>query len=472
MKKPLPRDSRAEARIREDLSARLRAPRPSRRQVLRGLLGGAAVTVALPIFDCLLNDNGTAFASGEEIPTRFGLWFHGNGVRLNSWLPTNTGPDWQPPGDGELEPLIAHKEYVSVVSGLSVKTPRHAHHSGMATICTGGPHLKIDDVRDTIVSTFKYPSVDQIAADYFMNTAPTPYRSLEVAVTRFRGTDEGTTFQHLSHNGSLTGETNVNPSEESPQAFFNRLFGEGANVDPFVNMARASVLDAVGEQISALQPKLGLRDKQRLEQHLSSIRDLEQRLQAPLAECVKPGDPGEYPDAEGNEQMAEKNKAMTDLMAVALACQLTRSFSIMFSTCGSGCIMWPAGATDGQHYMNHTEAAPWTKQHLAMRFTMEQLAYFLERLRNTEEGDGSLLDHSSILVCTEHTEGWTHSQDDMPVLICGKGSGRLRGNYHHREVGGSTTRALITALRGAGLPLTDFGYEAGHVTSSIGELEV
>ena len=86
---------------------------------------------------------------------------------------------------------MPHKEYVSVVSGLSVMTPYHPHHSGMAAICSGGPHLKISDVRDTIVSTFKYPSVDQIAAKYFMDQTPTPYRSLEVAITRFRGSDEG-----------------------------------------------------------------------------------------------------------------------------------------------------------------------------------------------------------------------------------------------------------------------------------------
>lgn len=443
----------------------------TRRQVLRGLLGGSAVAVGLPIFECLLNPNGDALADGQELPSRFGLWFYGNGVRLDSWLPVTTGDDWQLPGDGELEPLLVHKEYVSVVSGLSVKTPRHAHHSGMATICTGGPHLKIDNVRDTIVSTFKYPSVDQIAAEHFLATSPTPYRSLEAAVTRFRGTDEGTTFQYLSHNGSAMGETNVNPSEESPHAFFDRLFGGGL-VEPLTLKARASVLDAVADQIGALEPKLGSRDRARLEQHLESVRDLERRLQAPQAECTLPTDPGDFPDVGGNEQMAEKNRAMSDLMALALACGLTRTFSIMFSTCGSGCVMWPVGATDGQHYMNHTEPAPWNLQHGAAKFVMEQLAYFLERLKGTPEGDGHLLDHCSILAVTEHSEGWTHSQDDMPILVCGKGNGRLRGNHHHREVGGNTTKALLSALRGAGLPLTELGYEEGHVTQGISAIEV
>jgi hypothetical protein len=437
---------------------------------LRGALAGAAVAVGLPLFDFMLNDHGEALADGEAIPTRFGLWYFGNGVHLPTWTPPGEGPDWSVPADYALAALLPHKEHVSVISGLSVKTPRHAHHSGMAAVCSGGPHLKIDDVRDTIVSTLKYPSIDQVAAQYFQSVSPSPYKSLEAAVTRFRGTDEGTTFQHLSHNGSQNGETNVNPSEESPRAFFDRLFNQGAS-NPLVRNARVSVLDAVSGQIKGLQGKLGTKDKQRLEQHLTSIADLESRLKTTTTECAKPGAPGELSDMPLSEQTKEKNEAMSDLMAVALACGLTRAFSINYSTCGSGAVFWMVGATDGQHYMNHTEPAPYTKQRDATRFTMEQLAYFLDRLKKTPEGAGSLLDHCSIFACTEHAEGWTHSQDDMPMLLCGKGGGRLRGNYHYRQVNGNTSRALFTALRGAGLPLTGFGHEEGYVTDPITELE-
>jgi hypothetical protein len=442
----------------------------SRRTVLRGLLAGAGVAIGLPLFDRALNTHGEAHADGTPLRTRFGIWFYGNGTRYGNWLPTTTGAGFQLPGDPTLGALVPHQDYVSVVSGLSVKTPRHPHHSGMSAINSGGPHLKIDNVRDTIVSTFKYPSVDQIAAKYYQNEAPSPYRSLEAAVTRFRGTDEGTSFQYLSHNGSMNGETNVNPSEESPHAFFDRLFGQGS-AEPLVMKARASVLDAVGGQITDLEKQLGKRDKDRLDQHLSSIRDLEKRLALPVAECKKPGDPGDFPDVMNNEQIAEKNKVMSDLMVLALACGLTRAFSIMFSTCGSGVIMWPVGAVDGQHYMNHTEPDPHPLQHEAIKFTMSQLAYFLDRLKQTPEGAVNLLHQTSLVVTTEHSEGWTHSQDEMPVLICGKGGGRLKGNYHYRNPGGNTTLALITALRGGGLPLTTFGYEEGLVNDWIHELE-
>ncbi|TKC95162.1 DUF1552 domain-containing protein [Polyangium fumosum] len=451
------------------MSAR-KLERPSRRLFLRGLLGGAAVAVGLPIFEMMLNGNGDAFADGEDIPTRFGLWFFGNGVHLPTWTPPTVGPDWTVPEDFGLVPLLPYKDYVSVISGLSVKTPRHPHHSGMSAVCSGGPHLKIDDVRDTIVSTMKYPSIDQVAAQYFQSLAPNPYKSLEVAVTRFRGTDEGTSFQHLSHNGSKSGETNVNPSEESPHAFFDRLFNKGAG-SPLVDRARGSVLDAVSGQIKTLQGRLGAKDKQRLEQHLTSISEIESRLNVPIGECNKPDDPGAFPDLASNEQIAEKNKAVSDLVALALSCGLTRSFSIQYSTCGSGAVFWMVGATDGQHYMNHTEPAPYTKQKDAVRFTMGQLAYFLDRLKNTPDATGNLLDHSSIFVCTEHTEGWTHAQDDLPMLLCGKGGGRLRGNVHYRQDGGNASRALMTALRGAGLPLAEFGYEEGYTKERIAELE-
>lgn len=451
-------------------SASGQAPRSSRRLFLRGALLGSAVFVGLPLFDFMLNSHGEALADGAEIPTRFGLWYFGNGVHLPTWTPPGTGLDWTVPAGYALEALLPHKDYVSIVSGLSVLSPRHPHHSGMAAAVSGGPHMKIDDVRDTIVSTLKYPSGDQVAAQYFQSQGPTPYKSLEAAVTRFRGTDEGTTFQYLSHNGSKNGETNVNPSEESPQAFFERLFNQEAS-NPLINKARVHVLDAVGNQIKDLEGRLGIKDKQRLDQHLTSISELSARLKTTAAVCEKPPAPGELGDIGSNEQMEEKNKAMSDLMALALACGLTRSFSIQYSTCGSGAVYWMVGATDGQHYMNHTEPAPYTKQQDALRFTMKQFAYFLERLKNTPEGTGNLLDYLSIYACTEHAEGWTHSQDDMPMLICGKGGGRLRGNYHYRQVGGNVSRGLFTALRGAGLPLTEFGYEDGYVNNPISELE-
>jgi len=437
----------------------------SRRTVLRGVLaGGGVVALGLPLLDAMLNDSGTALADGPEIPTRFGVWFWGNGVRREHWIPSGEGSGWT--AGEELAPLDGVRDWLSVVSGLEIKTATHPHHSGMAGIMTGAPYLKLGDVRDTIVSTFAQPSVDQVAAAYF--EGKTPYHSLEVAISRFRGTDEGTTFQYLSHNGP----SNVNPSEEDPQVFFKRLFGAGP-AEPQVLAARASVLDAVHDQVKTLQGTLGARDRKRLDQHLESIKTLEDRLKGPVAKCITPLDPGQFPDVDGKEQIEEKNRAMSDLMALALACNLTRSFSIMFSTAGSGVIMWPIGAVNGLHQINHDEAPPAPTVHAATVFTMKQLAYFLEKLRDTPEGAGNLLDSCSILCTTELSEGWTHSNDEFPILIAGKGGGRLKGGIHYRSQSKeNTSKALLTALRGAGLPLTEFGYEGGYVTDGVSAIEV
>lgn len=436
--------------------------RMKRRTFLRGVLGGAgAVAVGLPALDAMLDTNGRAFGQ-EAIPDRFGLWFFGNGVKPDRWVPANEGAGWTP--SPQLQPLTGVRDWVSVVSGSEIKTATHPHHSGMTGVLTGMRYHQNGTTRDTIVSTFAGPSVDMIAAAHFEGT--TPFRSLEVGVTRFRGTDEGTTFQHLSHNGP----NNVNPSEYSPSRLHARLFGMPLETE--VDLARRSVLDAVMGQVRDLQGRVGARDRVRLEQHFESIRTLEQRLAAGSAACTTPENPGDFPDVEGREQIEQQNRAMSDLLVTAIACDLTRAWSVLFAPAGSGVIVWPVGARNSLHQICHDEPNPQPTVHNAVVFTMQQLAYFLERLRDTPEGDGNLLDHSSILITSELTDGWNHSNRDFPLLVAGRGNGRLRGGVHYRSrTSENTSHGVLTALRGAGLPLESFGAEAGYVTTSIGALE-
>ncbi len=434
----------------------------SRRLFLRGLFGGAACAVALPSLDLMLGPNGQAFADGEPLPTRFGVWFWGNGVRPERWRPSGTGANWSP--SEELAPLSAHRDYLSIVTGCEIKTGTHPHHSGMTGIMTGAPLHQVGPVRDTIVSTFARPSVDQLAADWHSGT--TPFRSLELGITHFRGTDEGTTFQHLSHNGP----NNPNPAEYSARALYERLFG--AQFNPNINYARTSVLDAVSDQINSLQRNVGARDRQRLEQHFESVRTLEQRLASEPGACSGPPVPSDNPDIEGREQIEAKNETMSRLLGLALACDMTRSFSVLFSTAGSGVIVWQVGARNSLHQICHDEAVPQPTVHAATVFTMERLADFLGVLRNTPEGDGNVLDRCSILCTTELSDGWRHSNQEFPIIIAGKGGGRLRGNQHYRSNSAeSTSKAVLTALRGAGVELEGFGHGAGHTRDSLGALE-
>ena len=442
----------------------------SRRQVLRGLMGGSTICLGLPLLEAMLNDHGDAYAQGMPIPTRFGLWFWGNGVRPEFWVPQGVGQGnaWQL--SEELAPLQAHKSKLSALSGYTIRTGTHAHHAGMTGVMTGKPLHQVGFTRDTIVSTFDGPSLDMIAAAQLDGQAP--FRSLEIGVTRFHGTDEGTTFQHLSHNGP----NNPNPSEYDPRAVFNRLFAGNTSVNEL--QRRRSVLDAVLGQFSKLKPKLGANDRRRLDQHFESIRSLELRLASEPVACAVPSEPGAYPDQNGQEQIEAKNDVMSELVALALSCDLTRVFSVQFSTCGSGVIVHTAGATDGLHRTTHDEPMsgdPSTQPivHAATIYTMRQLANFLDKLEQTPMGAGTLLDYCSIACTTEHTDGRLHRYEDFPFLIAGLGGGRLRGDVHYRGNGNeSITQAGLTALRGAGLTIPNFGTEDGYTEQSISALEV
>lgn len=436
-----------------------------RRTLLRGLVAGGSVAVGLPLLEQMLDPHGEALASGAALPDRFGVWYWGNGVRPEHWRPAGAA-NWQP--STSLEPLRDLVPYVSVLTGFGTKTPYWAHHSGVTAVMTGAPYYQLGTTRDTIVSTFGRRSVDQDAAEVLGGA--TAFRSLELGVCRFTGTDEGTTFQHLSHNGP----NNPNPSEYSPSALYRRLFS--ATSTPELDLVRLSVLDGVRDQVKALQGRLGARDQARLDQHLDSIRTLEQRIGAIPADCDPGDEPEDVPDVSGLEQIAEKNAVMVDLLTLALGCDLTRVFAFQYSVCGGGNVFWQVGMTDGLHSQTHLEAPPQPIVQAQVEFTMEQLAALLTKLRDTPDGRGNLLDTCSILCTSEHSDGYTHSQDEFPLLLAGKGNGRLRGGLHYRAptanlgLQRNTSDAVLTALHGAGVALPEWGVDDGRTTTVVSEV--
>ncbi len=432
----------------------------SRRTLLRGMLGGAAITLGLPPLEAMFNAHGTAYANGT-MPCRFGLWFWGNGIRSDQWIPQGTGNSWV--AGPALAPLESIRPWLHVLTGMEIKSNSYPHHGGMSGIMTGDAYQQVGTTRDTIVSTFSGPSMDQIAAASI--GSGTPYRSLELGITRKTGTDEGTTFEALSHNGP----NSINQPERSPRLLFGRLFGSPPS--PQVDAARRSVLDAVAEQTRALQARVGVRDRIRLDQHLASVRTLEQRLAVPRPACKVPPMPVDP------ATIIETNQLLSDLLVMALACDLTRVFSVMFTQCGSGIVlsMPEVGATNGLHSHCHEDAAPQPVMQRAIVFTMQQLAYLLGRMRDTPEGAGNLLDNSVVFATSElgdQYEGQT--VDEFPILIAGKAGGRLRGDWHYRSTTRrNTSAAVYTALRAAGVALPNgFGVGAGNVTTGVSEIEI
>ncbi len=447
----------------------------NRRQMLRGLLGGAAVSISLPLLDGMLNTSGNAFADGTPLPKRFGIFFWGNGVRLDKWNPSAVGAGF--PLSESLTPFAGVRDYVSVVSGMNIKVPNsRGHHCGCVGILSGYPMIPQDPGSAGYASTFSGPSIDQVIAREIGKT--TRFKSLEVAISRSIVTGEGTTLRYVSHNGP----DNANPPEFDPQKLFARVFGVGFE-DPEVKRRedlkvglRRSVLDAVWNEAKVLQGQVGAADRIRLDAHMSGIRALETRLASlpPSAgACTIPTKPASsYPTDAGKEPMKERMEAFSDLLALIMACDQTRVFSIQFTGSVGGTVFWQVGASTGHHDLSHDEPGDQPTLQKTTVFTMQQLAYLLQKLKDTPEGTGNLLDRTAILASSDTAHGHEHTITDYPVLVCGKAGGALKGSVHYRSTTGeNTSKVLYTLARACDVPVTSVGADAGLANTGVAQIE-
>jgi Protein of unknown function (DUF1552) len=456
------------------MSMQSRLSRPfGRRSLLRGMLYGSTVSLGLPTLEVMLNANGTAHADGSPLPKRFGVFFWGNGVRLKKWVPSAQGQAYAL--SEELAPLANVKDYLSVVSGYNIKTGNErGHHAGCVGILSGAPMISQDPKGAPYASTFSAPSIDQVVAASI--TAKLKFRSLEIGVSKSVVTGEGTTLRYLSHNGP----NNANPPEYVPSALYARLFGAGfqapgqtATVDPKLALRR-SVLSAVREDATALKRRLGVNDQRRIDQHLDSIRTLENQIMAiesappPVAACMAPS--GAPTTQTGDKYLSAVNEAMANLAALALACDQTRVFSVLFS--GSvGFTTYPELMAGDHHSLTHNEGGEQSQVNNITIFIMKRFAKLLEIMKSIPEGDGNLLDNCIVLGSSDTAEGLPHSINDYPILIAGKGGGTLKHpGLHVRGNGGNTSDVLLTLLQAMGLNISEFGVKGGKTTNVISQL--
>ncbi len=446
----------------------------NRRQMLRGLLGGAAVTVALPTFDAMLGSAGDVLADGTPLPKRFGIFFWGNGVRLAQWNPSAAGSDY--PLSDALKPLAGVKEYVSVVSGCAIKTGNErGHHAGCVGILSGAPMIPQDPKGAPYASTFSGKSIDQVVADVAGKS--TRFRSLELAVSRRIVGGEGTTLKYLSHNGP----DDANPPELEPKKLFERVFGVGFE-DPEIKKReelkvglRRSVLDAVTVEASTLKARVGAADRARLDQHLEGIRMLEKRLASlppTTGACATPTAPGEFPTVDGKEPLEEKMQAYADLLALVLACDQSRVFSIQFTGSVGYTVFWQVGVSQGHHDLSHDEPGEQPLVQASTVFTMKCFAHLLQKLKDTPEGTGNLLDRCAILASSDTAHGREHTIDDYPILVCGKAGGALKGNVHYRSTSKeNASHVLFSLAKAMDLAPTEYGKGGGRVTTGLAAIE-
>jgi len=431
----------------------------NRRQVLRGILQGTAVGLALPWLESLAGRR-LAYASEDGFPRRFGVFFWGNGNRPERWTPIGEGfgTDWAL--SDQLAPLIAHKPKIAVVTGLSVKLPNiEPHYSGSSGLLAGAPFTN---------GTYGGPTIDQIIAAEI--GGETLFRSIQTASTDTLGQ-------------SYSGPHLLNPAENNPYALYERLFGptfvapgEDAIVDPTLGLRR-SILDSVHAELSSLKTRVSTADRLRLEQHADGVRDLETRL-ARLSEdppsyeaCLQPDAPElNYPDIDGRPQIAARTEVMARLTAMALACDQTRVFGHYVSQPVAD-VLFPE-ASKGHHSLTHDEGGDQPECHAITVHCIEQFAAWLSALDAIPEGEGTLLDHCAVLCCSDVSLGQTHSLDEMPIVVAGGAGGRLHTDVHIRAAGQeNASKLMLSLLHAMDVNAASFGEDEALAASGLAALE-
>jgi hypothetical protein len=445
----------------------------SRRTALRGLLGGAAVSVGLPPLEAMLNTHGDAHADGTSMPLRFISFMWGAGVQLAQWEPQNTGVDDDWALSPQLEPFDDLKESLIVLTGLRNHFGGNAisHHEGMC-VFNGYDFVPRPDLPG-FASDWGGPTIDQVIADAIAVHTTTPVRSLQIGGTKFDSpADNGATAKAISARGEPGSLTTLYP-DPNPQSVWQSLFGEF--VQPKDNrQVRLSILDAIAEDTARLRTELGVKDNQRLDAHLQGVTELEQKIAALPPICDIPSEEDiTNGEANGAEMLNAQHDAMAGLIANAFLCDTTRVVSDMFSSVATEVIFGEIGHFSTQHGDSH---AGDNNYHEGIVYCMEKIAAIMRVLRDTMDIEGtSLLDSTILFASTEVSQGWSHSWQRLPILVGGSGRGYLRTNQHYRAVAqqgpnddqtssGNTSDVLLALLQafdpaaesiGAGAPMSD-----------------
>jgi Protein of unknown function (DUF1552) len=397
----------------------------------RALLRGAGVAIALPWLESL-HARAARFAPAP--PLRVAWLYVPNGAHMGAWTPPAEGPlDALPP---TLAPLETHRSKLLVISGLALDKARANgdgpgdHARAAAAFLTGAQPFKTDgaDLRAGV-------SADQVAAHALGNR--TRLRSLEIGCEggALSGQcDSGYSCAYSSTISWRTPHTPV-PKETDPRLVFERLFLDGAELSAEERAERArrrkSVLDFAGEEVQALNARLGARDRGKLEEYLSCVRELERRIDA----TEHDGDTGIESDkrpAGKPKDYAEHLRLLSDLLVLAFRTDTTRIATFTFANEGSNRPYAFLGAPEGHHDLSHHGSEPQKLEKLGKinRFHAEQLAYLLDRLAAAGELDGALLDRTLIVYGSGIGDGNRHNHEELPILVAGGGG--LAGGRHAR----------------------------------------
>jgi len=383
----------------------------SRRTALKGI----GTTIALPLLDAM-NPAATLSAqtAAGSTPKRFAFVGFPHGAVMDRWSPKQAGTDYEM--SPILEPLAPFRKHLTIVSGLRNKPAE-----------TPEPHAYIEPTWLTCVKPWDFGaagpdsgvSADQLAARHIGRDTRLP--SLELTTAQV-----GARLAWRTPTQSL-------PQEGNPRAVFQKLFGQGdtAKERAAILVETGSILDRVKEQAARLQASLGVRDRVVVSDYLDSVREIERRVQMASRQDTSDLSLPDAPVGTPND-ITEHFKLMFDLMALAFQADITRIITFSMDREASMRTYTNLNIAEAFHPLSHHGNDPQKQDKLVQiqKYHTEVFAKFVERLAKAQEGEGTVLDHSTILFGSNMSNSDRHNNDPLPSAVVGHAQGRIKGGQH------------------------------------------
>ena len=428
-----------------------------RRTVLRGL----GATIALPFLEAMLPVSALRAGAATKPAHRFQTFYVPNGMAMEYWTPKGEGRafDLSP----IMEPLAPFRDQMLVLSGLKANWNYiHAGASGsFLTGTTRGGRNEVEIIADV--------SIDQLLGRRFAKDTQLASLELSMDAPANAGACTGNLSCAYTHTISWHSPTQPLPMEYNPRAVFEKLFGDSGSTDRAAREKRLrqhkSILDSVSAKLAGISRELGPQDQGKVDEYAESIRDVERRIQR--AEEQRDLDLPTFDQPQGVPPVFEDHLAlMLDLQVLALQSDLTRVISFMLSKEQSARPYPQIGVPEAHHPLSHHGDVPHLIAHMSKinRYHTELFSRYLAKLRATPDGDGSLLDHMTILYGSGISNSNAHSGDNLPVMVVGGGAGRLKGGQHLVYTDKPTmANLLVTLMDKLDVPVEKLGGSTGRL---------